>query len=92
MLSLSLGHVTTGSEGILKPATRKSNQKPLWGCLLCKRNKPHEHEKIDNPAIELLPPNKTRTLLLMKDIHKIFFADYRGRWYTIREIDREETP
>lgn len=69
---------------ILKPATPKN--KLVFGCLLCKRNYPHVHEETTPTPVVDQPINKTRTLLLMKDLQRIFFPNYRGRWYTVRPI------
>jgi len=83
-----------GSEAILKPVIQKSEQeypqKPLWGCLLCKKNKPHNHEQLTPSLVKAVPtPSKSRTLALMKDIQRLFFQNYRGRWYTIRPVQDE---
>lgn len=85
------------SEGILKPVIQRSNtdypQKPLWGCVLCKKNKPHKHEQLSKSLIRIVPiPNQSRTLTLMKDIKRLFFPNYRGRWFTIRPVSNETKP
>lgn len=69
---------------ILKPATQKN--KLVFGCLLCKRNYPHVHEETPPTPVVEKSVNKTRTLLLMQDLQRIFFPNYRGRWYTVRPI------
>lgn len=78
----------TESEATLKPAILKS--KLVFGCLLCKRNYPHIHEE-DIP-IFTQPPNRTRTLLLMQDIKRLFFPNHRGKWFTIRPINDTPKP
>lgn len=57
--------------------------KLVFGCLLCKKNLPHNHHN------ELPPFSTTRAYALIEDIRKIFFKDYRGKWYTKTEIDEE---
>jgi len=77
------------SEGILRLVTQRN--KLVFGCLLCKKNQPHQHEEPEKPQRKELPFSKTRTHLLMKDIKEIFFKNYRGRWYTVRPINEKET-
>lgn len=80
----------TESEATLKPVILKS--KLIFGCLLCRRNYPHVHEEEIPTLAVKKSPNKSRTLLLMKDIQRLFFQNYRGRWFTIRAIDETSKP
>lgn len=51
------------------------------------------HEEEGPPTCEVQKPvSKARTLLLMKDIQRLFFPHYRGKWYTIRPIHEEVKP
>ena len=65
--------------------------KPVWGCVLCKRNRPHQHEKPPQPIPQARPFSKVRAMLLMKAVQETFFKNYRGRWYTVRLINEKET-
>ena len=44
----------------------------------------HEEAANQTPSVQTIP-NKTRTLLLMKEVKRLFFPNHRGKWYTIHE-------
>jgi len=63
--------------------------KPLWGCYACKRNLPHEHEETatHQEPLQEKPFTKVRAQALVKDIERLFFQGYRGRWLLYKKVN-----